>query len=93
MRLGHARVHSLARALTQRLIDGNFIRYQGAIDSLIEIVETIIEDEIQVEQRLEADVEKLLESYHREIDRGQVDYHQMFMMVKKKLAKERGIVL
>ena len=40
-----------------------------------------------------SDVEKILEGYKREIDRGQVDYHQMFLMVKKKLARERGIIL
>ena len=55
-------------------------------------IEGTIDDEMKIEQRLDADVEKILESYRGEIDRGQVDYHQMFLMVKKKLAKERDFI-
>jgi hypothetical protein len=35
----------------------------------------------------------LLKSYEKEIEQGQVDYQKMFMKVKQKLVRERGIIL
>jgi hypothetical protein len=34
-----------------------------------------------------------MDQYAREIDRGSVDPHKMFLMIKRKLVNERGFVL
>lgn len=93
MRLSHSRILSLASAVANRLINASFIRYSGATETLTAEMSKILEDEFAVEGRLDEEVEKLIQSYGREIERGQIDSHQMFTMIKKKLAKERGIIL
>ena len=46
-----------------------------------------------VEDRLNAEVRKMLKQYDAEFDSGRADYQKMFVMVKSKLVKERSIVL
>jgi hypothetical protein len=46
-----------------------------------------------VEDRLNADVREMLKQFDQEFAAGRADYQKMFSMVKKKLIKERDIVL
>jgi len=46
-----------------------------------------------VEDRLNAEVRKILKQYDAEFDSGRADYQKMFVMVKSKLVKERSIIL
>ena len=46
-----------------------------------------------IEDRLNDEVRELLKAYESQIERGQVDYQKMFQMIKRKLAKEREIIL
>ena len=45
------------------------------------------------EEKLNADVDKLLSAHADEIARENMDYRKVFEMTKKKLAQEKGIVL
>ena len=65
------------------------IREDQAIDQL----EEIMLEELMVEDRLNAEVRELLKKYDSEIEKGRLDYRQIFDMTKKKLVKERDIIL
>ena len=56
-------------------------------------IEKIILDDLQVEDRLNAEVKEILKGYEREMEKGEVDYQKMFQMIKKQLVKERDLVL
>ena len=56
-------------------------------------MERAVHDDLQVEDRLNAEVDEILKSLEREMERGKADYKTMFDLVKKKLARERGLVL
>ncbi len=64
----------------------------SAQDVAAKIAETITAD-LQAEDRLNKDVEKLLSAHESEISRGGMDYRKLFELTKQKLAKERGMVL
>jgi hypothetical protein len=50
-------------------------------------------EELGVEDRLNAEVRRLMEPYEDQIEQGHVDYQKMFTMIKQKLVRERGIIL
>ena len=66
------------------------------IDSEARIVEAIgkvITDDLMVEDRLNEEVREVLVQHANEMQRSNITYAEMFKMVKKKLAKEKGIIL
>lgn len=60
---------------------------------IIEAIGKVITDELMVEDRLNDEVREVLIQHSREMERSNITYTEMFKMVKKKLAKEKGIVL
>ena len=52
-----------------------------------------ITDELGLEDRLNEEVRGVLVEHSREMERANITYAEMFKMVKRKLAKEKGIVL
>lgn len=93
MRLSKERVRHLAQTLSEQLQAEGLVRVAGDKKVLGETLEQAITDELQVEDRLNAEVRELLKAYADQIERGQVDYQKMFTMIKTKLARDRGLVL
>ncbi len=93
MRLNATRIHHMAATVVKRLTDRGYLQVSGQPDSVIQHVETAITTELQVEDRLNADVREMLKQFDREFQEGRADYQKMFSMVKQKLMKERGLVL
>lgn len=93
MKLSQERVRHLAETLVARLETQGQLDVQGARAAVVGAVERAVTDELQVEDRLNAEVRTLLKSYEAEIEAGRVDYQKMFTMIKNKLARERGLIL
>jgi hypothetical protein len=56
-------------------------------------VEEVITKELQKEDELEERVKEILNDQLEEIRNSNIDYFQMFKMVKRKLAKQENIIL
>jgi hypothetical protein len=93
MRLNSVRVHQMAASVVERLASGGLLQIQGKPDVVVRQLEAAIMSELQVEDRLNAEVRELLKQFEREFSEGRADYQKMFTMVKQKLIKERGIIL
>jgi uncharacterized protein len=93
VRLSKERVARLADAVASRLESAAYLQYASTKQLLVQELERAITDELQVEDRLNAEIRQLMKSYDSEIQRGQVDYQKMFTMIKSKLVKERGLIL
>ena len=93
MRLNTTRIHQMAATVVERLEARGLLQVSGKPDPVVQQVEAAITTELQVEDRLNADVREMLKQFEREFSEGRADYQKMFSMVKKKLIKERGIVL
>jgi hypothetical protein len=93
MRLRREMIHYLAQAMTRDLIDKGFIQPLGERTKVEELLREAITEELQIEDRLNDEVKDLLRAFSNEFSRGEADYHKMFMMVKRKLAQERGLIL
>ena len=87
------RIRHVSSAVLERLKSQQLFDVTGSKEKLIDALEKSITDELSVEDRLNAEVRKMLKQYDAEFDSGRADYQKMFVMVKSKLVKERSIVL
>jgi hypothetical protein len=53
----------------------------------------VITEELMVEDKLNEEVREVLVQHSEEMQRSNITYTEMFKMVKRKLAREKGIVL
>ena len=93
MRLTKERVHQIADHLTGQLFSKEMLSAKLSKIQVCAKIEQIITDELMIEDRLNDEVRELLKAYESQIEKGQVDYHKMFLMIKRKLAKDRGVIL
>ena len=93
MKLSKARVGHLADTLISRLQRSGHLDVVGEKKVVIGALDRAINEELSVEDRLNAEVRELMKQYDAEIERGGVDYQKMFTMIKNKLVRERGLIL
>jgi hypothetical protein len=92
MRLTKNQIDYIAYRITKELQDKGLIDVdepQTMVQSLI----SVITGELQVEDRLNDEVREILTQHSEEMRRTNVEYREMFKMIKKKLARERKIIL
>lgn len=83
----------ISKKIIENLIEKNVIEEPVDVKTLIEETEKIIIDELMVEDRLNEEVKHLLKNYATEIEKGRLDYWDLFRMTKQKLIKEKQIIL
>lgn len=93
MRFNKTRVNQLAKTTVERLESRGLLQLSGSPESVVKRLAQAITEELEVENRLNADVRNILKKFEKEFEEGRADYQKMFTMVKQKLIKERGIVL
>lgn len=93
MRLSKERVRHLTETLATRLQQEGHVEIIGDRKALVEALQHAVTEELSLEDRLNAEVRQLLKAYEQQIEQGQVDYQKMFVMIKQKLVRERGLIL
>jgi hypothetical protein len=92
MRLTSDQVEYIARKVVKTLVGGGKLE----VDSQARVAEgvaRVITEELMVEDRLNDEVREVLVQHSNEMQRSNITYSEMFKMVKRKLAKEKGIIL
>ena len=93
MRLSKERVRHIADSVAGRLQQDGYLELIGDRKAVVEALDHAVTDELSIEDRLNAEVRQLLKAYEKQIEQGQVDFQKMFVMIKQKLVRERGIIL
>jgi hypothetical protein len=93
MKLSEEKVEQLAAALVDELAEIDGVLFQSADADLRIAMKEIVIDELMVEERLDAEVRKLLESYKYEITMGRLKYDEIYRKLRQRLISERRIVL
>ncbi len=95
MRLPPKLIEIIAFRVVQRLVETGAIvcRDPNVRDQLEAAIERALTEEFKLEDQLDEEVRRILAQYADQIDRSQVEYHELFRKIKQRLAKERGIVL
>lgn len=93
MRIPKSWIKPIARRIITNLISKDLIEPLVPQETLIEVTESIVLDELMVEDRLNEEVREILKKYESEIEKGKLDYRKLFELTKQKLVKERNIIL
>ena len=92
MRLTKNQIEFISYRITKELQDKGLVD----VDEPKRMVQSLIGifiGELQVEDRLNDEVREILTQHSEEMRRTNVEYREMFKMIKKKLARERKIIL
>ena len=92
MRLQPDEIEYLARKIVKTLVGAQ----QLAVDNEQRVVSdlvAVLTEELMIEDRLNEEVREELMRHASEMERSNVTYTEMFKMLKRKMAKEKGIVL
>jgi hypothetical protein len=85
-------VRLLATKVSEELIEQEMIEIPHGFN-LVERILPVMEEEANVEDRLNEEVRTLLTQYQEQMKQGGVSYQEMFKLIKKKLVKERKLEL
>jgi len=92
MRLNRNQIEHLASMILRNLAkEGKIIMEDRT--RLLEEITSLLTEEFQKEDRLDQEVRELLSKHMEKIRRENIEYQQMFKLIKTKLAREKGIVL
>ncbi len=83
----------LSREIMEDLLKKDMIELKASKESILELLEELMFNELMVEDRLNEEVREILKQYDSEIEKGKLDYRMLFELTKRKLVKERNIVL
>ena len=93
MRITKELTELLTKKIVKSLIDQDLIIWEETPEKLQAVINTIITEDLMVEDMLNEEVKTLLESKTQEYERDMMDYGRVFQMVKSKLVRERGLIL
>ena len=92
MRLASDEIEYISRKIVKKLsAEGKLEMDSDA--RVVEGIGRVITEELMVEDKLNEEVREVLIQHASEMERSNITYTEMFKMVKKKLAREKGIIL
>ena len=93
MRLKKEQIEKISHLLVKALPEKGNAKFKASEEKIYhKILETITKD-LQAEDKLDADVRKMMDQYQAQIRAGQLDSQKVFQMIKKQLIKERNLVI
>ncbi len=93
MKLSPEKVEHLAATLVDQLAEIDGVLFQSDDVPLRIAIRDIMEDELQVEERLDAEIHKMLQARKYEITMGRMNYDELFKKIKTRLVAERRLIL
>jgi len=92
MRLRTEQINIIANRIVRGLAKRGFFDVDDA-DEIERMVQDVISEELRVEDKLNDEVRELMREHMVRIRRADVEYHEMFKVIKARLARERDIIL
>jgi len=92
MRMTHEQIDVIAFRVIRDLSKLGLIRVENAAEAEGRMSGIVVE-ELNVEDRLNDEVRDIMRTYDDQIRRADVQFHEMFKVIKSKLARERNIIL
>jgi hypothetical protein len=93
MKLSDPRIDKLSEEIVDLLAEQDDVRLQADDVKLRHAIRDEVIDELTVEDRLDAEVRKMLEQHRSDITMGRMNYDELFRRVKQRLISERRIIL
>jgi hypothetical protein len=92
MRLTGNEIDFIARKIVKTLVGEGKLQVDSE-SRVAERIARVIAEELMEEDRLNEEVREVLMQHSGQLERENITYTEMFKMVKRRLAKEKGIIL
>ncbi len=92
MRLTPDEIQFISKKIVRVLVTEGKLQVDSE-SRVAEAIAKVIVDELMVEDRLNQEVRDMLSHHTPEMERSNITYTEMFKMLKRKMAREKGIVL
>ena len=92
MRMRPEQVEIIAHEVVRRLSESGAVRFPDQ-EAAKERVVRILTEDLQVEDRLNDEVREILRGLADQMNNQNIQYHEMFKLVKSKLVRERKLIL
>jgi hypothetical protein len=92
MRMRPEQVEMMADQIVRRLDEGGLVRF-GQREGAVQFVAQVLTGDLQVEDRLNDEVREILRGLADQMTSQNIQYHEMFKLVKSKLVRERKLIL
>ncbi len=92
VRLTPEEIQYISRKIVKTLVSDGKLEVDSEA-RVMDAIAGVITTELMVEDRLNEEVREVLIQHSGKIERENITYTEMFKMVKRKLAKEKGIIL
>jgi len=93
VKLSPEKIETLSSELIDALADIDGVLLRSDDTELKLAITAIISDELMVEERLDAEIHKMLQAYKYEITMGRLKYDELYRKLRNKLISERRLVL
>ncbi|MBX0327021.1 DUF507 family protein [Oscillochloris sp. ZM17-4] len=93
MKLSPEKIELLAAAIVDELAEVDGVLFQSSDSDLRLAINDIITDELMIEERLDAEIHKMLQAYKYEITMGRLNYDELYRKMRSRLLAERKIIL
>jgi hypothetical protein len=93
MKLSPEKVEQLSADLLDQLAEIDGVLFRGDDTQLRLAMQEIITDELMVEEKLDAEIHKILQAYKYEITMGRMNYDELYKKTKSRLIRERRLIL
>lgn len=93
MKLSPDKIEQVAEILVDYLAEVDGVLFQSDDSQLRIAIREIVTDELQAEERLDAEIHKMLQARKYEITMGRMNYDELFKKIKTRLVAERRLVL
>jgi hypothetical protein len=93
MRLPRSWIAPISRRIIEDLLKKGYVELILSEEKTLKAAEQILIDELRVEDQLNEEVREILRKHSDEIDYKRLDYKRLFDMTKKKLVRERNLIL
>ncbi len=92
MRMRLEQVEMMAHEVVRRLDESGLVRFEQRQGAVEHVARALTQD-LQVEDRLNEEVREILRGLADQMNSQNIQYHEMFKLVKSKLVRERKLVL
>jgi len=93
MKIHKGLVPVIAAEIVNTLLKKEMVVLKFPKEEVIKLVDALMLEELMVEDRLNEEVRGILRQFESEIEKGRLDYRKLFELTKKKLIRERNLVL
>ncbi|MBI4745785.1 MAG: DUF507 family protein [Deltaproteobacteria bacterium] len=93
MRLTKLQTEEISKVILKKLKGMDMVTVNAPEDKALHRIAEIITRDLMVEEELDREVKKFLETYEADFKSGKLEYTKMFNKIKDKLVKERDLTI